>query len=197
MEVNGGAPTDLQIQLSLHDSVTVTWCATIPLTPSGGTWTGVWTNQESTGDPRLLEIIRIGNETEGDCEIRPRQLFLEPPGNGAWASGAVAEAERIHRDQTRQAYYDKVVEADNTSVVAPEYYVIALAENLLLTQPQRVPGMTLVALESATLGSDTCEILNAILRQRNFTGGLDPDTWRLIHKSNLMTVTLLLLRMYR
>jgi hypothetical protein len=80
-------------------------------------------------------------------------------------------------DAGREAYFNVPLTAPGSSGSAAEYYVVGLADNLLLRHAQRVPGMVLTPLGNPTLGTDTCEVLNDVLAQRNFTTRFDPSSW--------------------
>lgn len=73
--------------------------------------------------------------------------------------------------------YDVALVGPDACEGDPEFYLLGLADNLLLTRDLRVPGMILVRLPTSSLGSDGCAVLNAVLEHRQFVNQLDPTAW--------------------
>jgi hypothetical protein len=173
--------TELSASLFAHDIVNVAYRKNLNLSPTDDphTWVTSWQL-----DPRLPPLLEIGNVSIGPFILAPldpgpkRWIFLKPDaGDGIWISDQRAEAERQSLEILREYYFAGPLVAPETTPNAPEFYVLAIADNLLLTQEQRVPGMTLAPMTSV-LGDDIRLVLNELLQQRGFHQPLDQGDWR-------------------
>jgi hypothetical protein len=170
--------TKLSASFFAHDSVDVAWRGGIPFSPTNDPliWVAPW--NPDAGLPPLLEV---GNVTIGSPTLAPlvpgptRWVFLRSDA-GVWISGRQAHAERERREKLRQQHFEGPLVAPQTAQEAPEFYILAIADNLLLTQEQRVPGMSLKPIASV-LGDDIRVVLNDLLQRRGFRQGLKPDKW--------------------
>ena len=93
-----------------------------------------------------------------------------------WVSDQRAQAERERLEQLRQQHFAGPLVAPEATQNAPEFYVLAIADNLFLTQEQSVPGITLTPMTSA-LGDDIRVVLNGLLLQRGFRQSLMQEKW--------------------
>jgi hypothetical protein len=170
----------LSASLFAHDSVDVAWRAGFQLksTDDPHVWTAGWKSDSEL--PPLLEIgnLTIGEPTWGPLDAGPtRWVFLKPEsGDGAWISGEVAQAELSRIEQLREQRFTAPLVAPGASQSAPSFLVLAIADNLHITQSQRVPGISLTPITSA-LGDDVRAVLNRILFQRGFWQWLNKNKW--------------------
>jgi hypothetical protein len=127
-------------------------------------------------------LLEVGNVTSGPSTLDPldpgsiRWVFLAPGGDGIWISDEQAQVARQLLEQVREQHFALPLVAPEAAENAPEFYVVAVADNLLLTQEQRVPGMTLSPL-APVLGDDIRVVLNELLQERGFQQPLDQEEW--------------------
>jgi hypothetical protein len=170
-----------------HDSVDVAWRGAFQLkaTDNPYVWTYGW-----KPDPELPPLVEIGNvndeaPTGGPLYPGPtRWVFLRPEtGDGEWIQGEGAQTELRRIEQTREQWFTAPLVAPDTSQGAPKFLILAIADNLLITQPQRVPGISLSPMKSE-LGDDVRTVLNRILRERGII-----TLWQGIPESNWLQQT--------
>jgi hypothetical protein len=65
--------------------------------------------------------------------------------------------------------------ADDQSAV--EFEVVCVVERLLLTTPMRLPGIELIPLIGGNEGQQEAHLINQLLSELNWVGGVDPQTW--------------------
>lgn len=172
----GESAGPLQVQLALHDDIAVIWFASFDCNRIGDAWEGRL-GLEPAKQPRLLELVRV-QVAEGELiEMGDPRLFLEPTGNGAWATAATAEAERQRLEGAREARFGVPVVDPAASESDPTFAVLMLADNLYLTTLQRIPGIRVLPLSQTTLGADVVEVLNDVLQQLGFGDGVPPQRW--------------------
>lgn len=169
-------PAPLQVQLALHDDVAIIWQASFGCQRNGDVWEGRlgWQPVERR---RLLEIAQLHDAAGNPIELVARRLFLEPPEDGEWASGVPAEAERLRLEKARKARFEVPLVHSEAKHGDPIFTVIMLADNVLLTREQSLPGLHVLPLLRTTLGTDIVDVLNAVLGQLGFQGGIDPSEW--------------------
>ena len=95
------------------------------------------------GLPSLLEVsdITVGPPMLGSSPTGPvRWVFLRPDtGDGTWVSDERAQAERERLERLRLQHFAGPLAAPDAAQNAPEFYVLAIADNLLLTQSKACP----------------------------------------------------------
>lgn len=169
-------PDPLQAQLALHDDVSIVWQASFSCTRNGEAWEGRldWQPAEQS---RLLQLARMDDAGGAPIDLRSDRLFLEPLGGGTWATGAIAEAERLRLEEAREARFGVPLVHPDAKPDDPVFAVVMLADNVLLSTVQRVPGLWLLPMSQTTLGVDIPEVLNMVLRQLGFGSGVDAGEW--------------------
>ncbi|AKC37993.1 Uncharacterised protein [Mycolicibacterium phlei] len=178
----------LAVSIFAHDSVDVAWRASLELksTDNPLVWRAAW--EIDPGLPPLLEVGNI-NETGptwGAIKIgHPRWIFLKPQrGDGEWVTGELALAELARIENLREQRFTAPLRATSTPQNASEFLILALADNLLITQPQRVPGISLSPV-TTILGEDVRTVLNRILRSHGIvTQWLSRKKWLAQMQSN-------------
>jgi hypothetical protein len=172
--------TELLASLFAHDTVAVSWSAGLQLRPTENrlVWATKW---KLVADlPSLVEVgdVTVGPTMLGSSPTGPvRWVFLKPDGgDGTWMSDERAQAERERLEGLRKQHFTGPLVAPDAAQDAPEFYVLAIADNLLLTQEQSVPGLILSPMTSV-LGDDIRVVLNENLVQRGFRQALMPDKW--------------------
>lgn len=167
----------LQATLSLHDDVMVSPIAWIKAEKKGDVWVGRYEGWKPAGQPRLIQLVQVQTESGELVSMPNAHLFLEPPGSGMWATGEVAEAERLRMQMVRKNRFESPLFAAGATSTDPVFTVVMLAENLHLTIQQRVPGIHVLPIEQSGLGADVVNVLNAVLQQLGFRSHIDPNTW--------------------
>jgi hypothetical protein len=156
-----------------HDSIDAAWRNGLSFqkaTDDGLVWaTGLGPAAELPPLPEVGNLNTEGDPTWGPLRPKPganRWVFLKPENSGEdWVTGQSAQAELTRIEQSREQRYKTSLIATGTSQSAPEFLILAIADNLLITQPQRVPGISLFPLTS-DLGDDVRNVLTKILRER-------------------------------
>lgn len=185
LSVQLGRPvTQLAVSVFAHDSIDVAWRVGVSLKPTEDPllWTATWRLNSTLS--RLLEIGNINTTGAPSwASLRPephRWVFLQPDAaNGSWIAGERALEELDHIESLREQRFTSPLLAPGTPNDSPTYMIIALADNLLITQPQRVPGISLNPIES-DLGDDARVVLNRILHQRkliSFFQAIPKEAW--------------------
>jgi hypothetical protein len=163
-----------------HDSVDVAWRVGLELksTDNPLVWRAAW--KLNTDLTPLLEVGNVNNTapTWRPIDIgKPRWVFLKPEtGDGEWATGERAQAELVRIEALREQRFTAPLIAPDASQNAPEFLVLAIADNLVITQPQRVPGISLSPV-TTVLGDDVRSVLNRIFPQRRFRQRLPRRPW--------------------
>lgn len=170
------APGPIQVHLALHDDVEVTWYATFGCARKDDVWEGQVGSQRP-GQRRLLELTSLQDAAGIAIEPRGVRLFLEPSGSGTWDTGAPAEAERVRLERARETRFGVPLTHPDATPGDPIFAVVMLADNLLLTTHQRVPGIEVGPILETTLGTDVPEVLNAVIKQLGFGSVLDAEQW--------------------
>ncbi|WP_131810520.1 hypothetical protein [Mycolicibacter sinensis] len=171
-----------------HDSIDVAWRAGLELKPTDNplVWTAAWKL-----NPDLPSLLEVGNVNDTDptwapIDIgNPRWVFLRPEaGDGEWLTGELAQAELVRIEALREQRFTAPFKSTSTHQSAPAFLILALADNLLITQPQRVPGISLSPI-TTILGEDVRTVLNRILREHGIvTQWLSKKTWLAQMRSN-------------
>ena len=171
---------ELSASVFAHDEVGVSWRAGISLRQTKHPL--VWGVQWAL-DTDLSSLVEIGDVTVGSPILGSpptgpdRWLFLKPDGgDGRWIDYERARAERERLEGLRTQTFSSPLVAPDAAQDAPEFYVLAIADNLLLTHEQSVPGLTLTPMTS-DLGDDLRVVLNQSLAQRGFRQALTQDKW--------------------
>jgi hypothetical protein len=141
-----------------HDSVDVAWRVGLELksTDNPLVWSAAW--KLNTDLPPLLEVGNVNNTAPTWRPIdfgKPRWAFLKPEtGDGEWATGERAQAELVRIEALREQRFTAPPIAPDASQNAPEFLVLAIADDLVITQPQRVPGISLSPVTISAMMSD-------------------------------------------
>ncbi|MBU8820944.1 hypothetical protein KL864_34355 [Mycolicibacterium goodii] len=180
--------SNLSAALFAHDSIDVAWRVGLTFKPSDNQL--IW--QAGTKlDPSLPPLLEVGNFIEstdtflGRLAPGPvRFVHVRPVGDtGIWAEGPAAQVELARVEAERAQKFMQPIVAPGSAQDAPEFVILAVAEGLLITQPQRVPGISLTPFK-AELGDDVMNVLNRIIRGRGIRTILDPQAWRKQMQSN-------------
>lgn len=159
----------LAASLFAHDAVDVAWRRSFDLarTDDPRIWRVTWTLDPAL--PPLLEIgnVSTGGETIGPIEISPtRWVFIKPDSaEGKWVGGEPALADLANVESLREQLFAEALVAPGASQDSPEFLLVAIADNLLITKVQRVPGISLQPVQTV-LGEDVRSVLNRFLRER-------------------------------
>ncbi|OBA64694.1 hypothetical protein A5647_24780 [Mycobacterium sp. 1100029.7] len=176
----------------VHDSIDAAWHAGLNFqqaTDDGLVWAkGLGPAAEL---PSLLEVGNLnttGGPTWGPLRIEPnatRWVFLKPENGGEdWVTGERAQAELRRIEQMREQIFTAPLTVAGASQNAPEFLILAIADNLLITQPQRVPGISLSPM-TTVLGEDVRTVLNRILREQGIiTQWVSKKAWLAQMQSN-------------
>ena len=171
--------SNLSAALFAHDSIDVAWRVGLTFKPSDNPL--IW--QAGTKlDPSLPPLLEVGNFIEstdtflGRLAPGPvRFVHVRPVGDtGIWAEGPAAQVELARVEAERAQRFMQPIVAPGSAQDAPEFVILAVAEGLLITQPQRVPGISLTPFK-AELGDDVMNVLNRIIRGRGIRTILDPQ----------------------
>ena len=180
--------SNLSAALFAHDSIDVAWRVGLTFKPTDNAL--VWLAGAKL-DPSLPPLLEIGNFVEstdtflGALAPGPvRFVHVRPAGGtGIWAEGPAAQAELAQVEAARAQGFTQPMVAPGSAQGAPEFVILAVADGLLITQPQRVPGISLTAFK-AELGDDVMNVLNRIIQGRGIPTILDPQAWRKQMQSN-------------
>lgn len=173
---------NLSAALFAHDSIDVAWRVGLTFKPSDNPL--VWLAGAKL-DPSLPSLLEIGNFVEStDTFLGPltpgpvRFVHVRPAGDkGIWAEGPAAQAQLAGVEAARAQGFMQPMVAPETAQGAPEFAILAVADGLLITQPQRVPGISLTPFK-AELGDDVMKVLNRIIQGRGIPKRLDSQAWR-------------------
>ena len=173
---------NLSAALFAHDSVDVAWRVGLTFKPTDNPL--VWLAGAKL-DPSLPPLLEIGNFVDStDTFLGPlspgpaRFVHVRPSdGKGAWAEGAAAQAELAQVEASRAQGLTQPMVAPGTAQGATEFVILAIADGLLITQPQGVPGISLTPFKSE-LGDDVMNVLNRIVQERGISKRLDSQAWR-------------------
>ncbi|SHU93108.1 Uncharacterised protein [Mycobacteroides abscessus subsp. abscessus] len=172
----------LAASIFAHNLDEASWFAAIALRPTENplVWAGAW--EVTLDTPALFEVGNFSDEpTMGSLAVGDRRwLFLKPEtGDTVWPTGERAKAELARVEASRERRFNTPLVAPGATPNAPKFLILAIADNLYLTQPQRVPGIALHPI-STELGEDTRTILNRILREHRIMSSLQEipkDKW--------------------
>jgi hypothetical protein len=165
----------LQAHFVLHDDVATIWCTTLNCEKQGAAWVRAVPRLRCGNAPQLLELTQLKDAAGTAVEIRQPVLFLEPPGEGPWTTGLVAQVEQERRLTGREAKFNMPLIDPNSRETDPYFAVVMLADNLLLTEPQGVPGVQIHPITASSLGQDEVLLLNAVLSQLGFSSPINPE----------------------
>jgi hypothetical protein len=169
-----GSSSDVRVRLGRHDEIAVQFWAELPCRRDGDRWVGEF-GAARESESRLAEVVGVATAENQLLPIKAKTLHLEPEQDGVWDSGDSARAAEESLRTKRESTFSAPLIAPGAAIHAVgSYYVLMLADNLLSTVPQRVPGIQLIAVQNSTLGSDLIQILNDVARQRGFAAGVDP-----------------------
>ena len=172
--------TQLSASLFAHDTVAVSWRAGLSLGPTDNphVWATKWETRPwsallARGKRYHCRATHAWLVTHG-----PRPMGFSETRHWRWhvGLGERAQAERERLEQMRLQHFAGPLAAPDAAQNAPQFYVLAIADNLFLTQEQSVPGITLKPMTSV-LGDDIRVVLNGLLLERGFRQALVPDKW--------------------
>lgn len=180
--------SNLSAALFAHDSIEVAWRVGLTFKPSDNPL--VWLAGAKL-DPSLPSLLEVGNFVEstdtflGSLTPGPvRFVHVRPAGGtGIWVEGPDAQAELARVEAARAQGFMQPMVAPGSAQGASEFVIFAVADGLLITQPQRVPGISLTPFKAA-LGDDVMSVLNRIIQGREIPTILDPQAWRKRMQSN-------------
>lgn len=180
--------SNLSAALFAHDSIDVAWRVGLTFKPSDNPL--VWLAGAKL-DPSLPSLLEVGNFVEstdtflGSLTPGPvRFVHVRPAGGtGIWVEGPAAQAELARVEAARAQGFMQPMVAPGSAQGSPEFVIFAVADGLLITQPQRVPGISLTPFKAA-LGDDVMNVLNRIIQGRGIPTILDPQAWRKRMQSN-------------
>ncbi len=168
-----GSSDDLGIRLSRHDEVAVQFWAAFSCRRERDQWVGEL-GAAREGEPRLAQLVGVATTENQQIPVQGEALRLEPGEDGVWDSGEAARRAEQDLRTKRDATFSAPLTTPGAREGATRYDVLMLADNLLSTVPQRVPGIQIIPLQNSTLGSDLIEVLNSVARQFGFAAGVDP-----------------------
>ncbi|WP_131827671.1 hypothetical protein, partial [Mycolicibacterium fortuitum] len=164
--------SNLSAALFAHDSIDVAWRVGLTFKPTDNPL--VWLAGAKL-DPSLPPLLEIGNFIEstdtflGALTPGPvRFVHVRPAdGIGIWADGATAQAELAQVEAARTQGFMQPMAPPGTARGAPEFVIFAVADGLLITQPQRVPGISLTPFKAegtapGSVDSRGCEFQAAV-----------------------------------
>lgn len=128
--------------------------------------------------PKILQLVGVtdanGDRTEPS---KGHLLFLRPEGDGVWRDDDEMLAEWVRLMRARWEKYEVVLNTEKSSETDEVFFVMFLAENLLLTSIQKVPGIYVSRIDNSTYGSDAAQVLSDVMKQRWFNQVLDHEAW--------------------
>ena len=179
----------LAASIFAHDSIDAAWRAGLSFTATDNAL--VWVAGLGPA-AELSSLLEVGNLNADGAHtwgpLRPditRWVFLKPETSDSdWVSGERAQAELSRIEQMREQRFTAPLVAPGASPNAPEFLILAIADNLLITQPQRVPGISLHPV-TTVLGEDVRIVLNRVLREHGIvTQWLSKKSWLAQMRSN-------------
>jgi hypothetical protein len=174
--------SNLSAALFAHDFIDVAWRVglTFKVTDNPLVWIA-----GAKLDPSLPPLLEIGNFIDstdtflGSLTPGPvRFVHVRPAdGKGTWGEGPEAQAELALVEAARNQKFMQPMLAPGSTEGAPEFAIFAVADGLLITQPQRVPGISLTPFKTG-LGDGVMDVLNQIIQGRGIPQMLEPKAWR-------------------
>lgn len=166
-----------QLEVFLHDDIDISWYATTPVVLSNGKWESQVPISNHGGN-RLLEVrLAFGQCSSPMSVLDSSSLLLESDSSLDWITGNEAEAERSRLESARHASMVAEIRDTHSQSTDPMFFVLMVADNILLTQHQYVPGISFSPIQESTIGSDLLEVLNAMLQQHGFTSAIESSRW--------------------
>jgi hypothetical protein len=174
--------SNLSAALFAHDSIDVAW--RVGLTFKSTDNPLVWLAGAKL-DPSLPSLLEVGNFVEStDTFLGPltpgpvRFVHVRPAdGKGIWVEGPAAQIELARVQAARAQGFMQAMVAPGSVQGAPEFVIVAVADGLLITQPQLVPGISLTPFETE-LGDDVMNVLNRVIQLRGIPKKLNSQAWR-------------------